>query len=60
MPWGSIFLRRYQSLCLHKAEIPVGDAVFIQPVDGLAHGGVMKVVNEQAMRDHTNPHTLVG
>jgi hypothetical protein len=33
-------------LLLHEAEVPVRDGMLVQPVNGLLHGDLVKVVNE--------------
>ena len=36
-------------LLLHEAEVPVRNAVMIQPVNGLCHGKRVEIPNDQAV-----------
>lgn len=45
---------------LHETEIPVGNPMVVEPVNGLAYGGPVKVVNEQPVRDDPNSRAFVG
>ena len=43
-------------LLLHEAQVPIRDIVPIEPLNRLAHGDLVKVFDEQPMRDDANSH----
>ena len=47
-------------LLLHETEVPVGDAVVVEPLGRLRDGGVVEVADSEAVRDDPDPSTLLG
>ena len=45
-------------LLLHEAQVPIGDVVPVEPLDRLAHGDLVEVLDEQPVRDDANPHAF--
>src|SRR5262249_22789666 len=44
----------------HEAQVPVGNAVAVEPVDGLADGGAVGIVDEEAMGNDADAGAFIG
>ena len=49
-----------RALLPHEAEVPIGDAVAVQPLDGLADRDPVEVLDHQAVGDDPDPDAQVG
>ena len=54
-----IDVRPHLVLVLHEAKIPIGDAVMIEPCDGLRDGDGVEIGNEQPVGDDANAVSFI-
>src|SRR5262245_8909582 len=47
-------------LLFHEAQVPVGNAVAVEPVDGLTDGGAVEVVDEEAVGNDADAGAVIG
>ena len=54
-----IDVRTHLLLRFHEAQIPVRNAMLVQPLDRLTYGEAVEVADAEAMSDYPNPRSLV-
>src|SRR6266542_4317960 len=53
-------IRAHLFFLFHEAQVPIRDAVPVEPVDGLFHRGLMKKVNVEPMGDDADAGAVIG
>ena len=54
----NIDMRSYRAFVVHETDVPVGDIVIVQPVNGLGYGRAVRVFKEQTVGDNADADFL--